>query len=131
MVRCTGKSLFLYYALAAALRARIPVVLCKHREFCYVFDATGFKRFWFSDGEPLDVPEHTLYLVDCGLDLSSPPSILLDRTGLLVTTGTPIHNSGWQLGNLAGRTSFWMMSVWTRAEMEALQCVPNVAIVRA
>ena len=106
-------------------------MLCKHREFCYIFDATGFKRFWFSDGEPLDVPDHTLYLVDCGLDLSSPPSLLLDRRGILVTTGTPIHNSGWQLGNLAGRTSFWMMSVWTRAEMEALQCVSNVAIVRA
>ncbi|PIL28668.1 hypothetical protein GSI_08712 [Ganoderma sinense ZZ0214-1] len=116
-----GKSLFLYYALGAALQARIPVVLCQNKRYCGIFDVTGYTEFCFDRGEPFDVPDHALFLVDCGRELSSPPTLFLECSGVLVVTGPRIHETGWGSMNASGRTLFWMMDVWTRAEMHALQ----------
>ncbi len=118
-----GKSLFLYYALGAALAARIPVVFCDNKSWCHIFDETGVQEFVFGrdSADRLDIPSHALYLVSSRYDLRSPPSLFLQRSGVLVQTVPPTSHEGWKWAVGSDRVWFWIMDVWTRAEMQALQ----------
>ncbi|KAI1786221.1 hypothetical protein LXA43DRAFT_1185308 [Ganoderma leucocontextum] len=118
--RGIGKSLFLFYALGAAFEARIPVVLCRNKGFCHIFDETGVKEFVFSRNDDVDVPCHALYLVDCDFDLHSPPSHLLGMSGVLVHTVPPGQRTYWKWAEHSKNASFWVMGLWTRPEMQAL-----------
>lgn len=83
----------LYYALGAALRARMPTVLCNHHECFYVFDATGVKQCWVSREDQFDVSP---FLICCKFRLDSHSSYALGRSlEVLVHTGHPEHRTGW------------------------------------
>ncbi|KAI1786230.1 hypothetical protein LXA43DRAFT_75685 [Ganoderma leucocontextum] len=116
-----GKSLFLLYALGAALEAHIPVVFCQDLDFCRIFDATGAREFAFGCDDRFAVPCHALYLVDSNYGLHSPPSCFLGRSGVLVHTVGPGDRTDWEWSERSYNALFWIMGVWTRAEMQALQ----------
>ena len=117
-----GKSLFLYYALGAALEARIPAVFCLCKSWCHTFDETGVKECVFARGDPFDAPSHALYLVDSHPDLHSPPSVFLNKSGVLVQTVLPTNRARWAWKDRRSeRVGFWVMDVWSRGEMQALQ----------
>ena len=76
----------------------------------------------FARGDPFDAPPHALYLVDCHPDLDSPPSVFLDKSGVLVQTVPPTNRARWAWKDRRSeRVGFWIMDVWSRAEMQALQ----------
>ncbi|KAI1786223.1 hypothetical protein LXA43DRAFT_1034660 [Ganoderma leucocontextum] len=116
-----GKSMFSLYALGAALEAHIPVVVCQNTHFCHVFDATGVKEFALGRDDLFAAPCHALYLFDSYYDLHSPPRCFLGRSGVLVHTVGPGNWTNWKWTERSNNALFWIMGVWTRAEMQALQ----------
>ena len=118
-----GKSLFLYYALGAALEARIPVVFCNNAFWCHIFCPAGVKEYVFARGQEdcFDVPCGALYLVDSNPSLHSPPSLFLEQDGVLVHAVPPTKRERWEWADRSDHVWFWTMDAWTRAEMHALQ----------
>ncbi|KAI1786238.1 hypothetical protein LXA43DRAFT_1065260 [Ganoderma leucocontextum] len=69
-----------------------------------------------------DFPRRALFLVDSNSSFHSPPSAFLDpRFQGVVVQATSPETSCWESWAKQIRASFCIMSVWTRAEMRALQ----------
>ncbi|KAI1786234.1 hypothetical protein LXA43DRAFT_1034721 [Ganoderma leucocontextum] len=117
-----GKTLFLYYALGAALAAHMPVALYERDSLCLFFDDSGVHKI--HDIGATEFPPRTLFLVDSNSSLHSPPGAFLDHRlqGVIVQATSP-DASRWRSWAKEVGASYWLSAPWKREEILALQRV--------
>ncbi|KAI1785082.1 hypothetical protein LXA43DRAFT_1100710 [Ganoderma leucocontextum] len=100
----TGKTRFLQYAFARALKEHIPVAFCNSPA-----------EYYFCDGVQA--------LADSNESLESPPHIFLDRSQLCytiqATSPQPVRWRGWAKERESAE--YWVLSCWARDEVRKFQ----------
>ncbi|KAI1791256.1 hypothetical protein LXA43DRAFT_433083 [Ganoderma leucocontextum] len=119
-----GKTYFLKYALAMALKAKIPVAYCEEPGFYYFCDARGCRRYPTApiQWHKMETGKLFLALVDSNSSLAQPPLIFFheyQRCYTIQTTSPdPARYYPWAE---EARALFWIMPPWTEAEVLKLQ----------
>ena len=112
--------MFLYYALGAALAAHAPVVFCNTADSCILFDNRGVHVVYPLANYPFQ--RRTLFLVDSNSAIHSPPGAFLQPIlgGVIVQAASP-DPSRWKQWAKDVRAQTWVLGLWEREEMVALQ----------
>ncbi|PIL28677.1 hypothetical protein GSI_08721 [Ganoderma sinense ZZ0214-1] len=114
-----GKTSFLYYALGAALAAHMPVVFCNRSDFCVLFDYHGVHVINLAGAF---FGRRILFLVDSNSNICSPPGAFTQHTfGGMIVQATSPDPSRWKQWAKELCASSWVMGLWEREEMLALQ----------
>ncbi len=120
-----GKTRFLDYAFARALRERIPVAFCTSPGEYYFCDGTGCRLYptahlVLHDVEP---GKYFLALVDSNESVKIPPHTFIDRSQRCYTVQAASPRPGrWCNWTEERPTSeFWVTALWTRDEIRKLQ----------
>lgn len=110
----TGKTAFVYYALAVALSEKSPVAWCISGSHGYLFVEDGVEPFRLSSVPKVD--ETTLFLFDetaPGTGFYHLPDCYF-VVQVTASRGSPY--SGWAKQRIA---DFWVMGAWSREELDA------------
>ncbi|KAM5546204.1 hypothetical protein V8D89_000330 [Ganoderma adspersum] len=115
-----GKTMFLFYALGAALATHMPVVFCDRSDSCVLFDDRGVHMVHPVANHPFE--RRTLFLVDSNSAIYSPPGAFLPPIleGVIVQAVSP-DPSRWKQWAKDVRAWTWVLGLWEREEMLALQ----------
>lgn len=124
LTRLSGKTLFLYYALGAALNAHIPVVFCHSCRFLWACDENGVREVVYGvGGTDFPLPPNALYLVDSNHELESPPIQLSIGYGGVCVLATSTESVQWKYWAKRSQAKFWFMPPCTLSEIRMLQQV--------
>ena len=122
----TGKSSFLLYAFARALKEHIPVAFCNSPGEYYYCDGAGC-RSYPTEHLVLHEVEHGkffLALVDSSESVAIPPHNFLNRSQMCFTIqATSPQSAFWRCCRWTERrgASYWILQPWTEGEVGALQ----------
>ena len=111
-----GKTFFLYYALAMALKLKRPIIWVVTQSRVILFTKKGHQIINMAL-DAYDFPANTLVLCDSNDAVHSPPDDFLapDTTFFIVQVTSPAASRwGWASRRLA---ETWPMSLWTWDEM--------------
>ncbi|PIL26848.1 hypothetical protein GSI_11028 [Ganoderma sinense ZZ0214-1] len=120
-----GKTRFLHYALARALKEHIPVAFCDGAQSYYFCDATGCRLYSTADRvlHKVEPGKFFLALVDSNAAVKSPPQVFIDRSQFCytvqATSPQPDRWRNWAKEREAAE--YWVMSPWVKSEVRKLQ----------
>lgn len=114
----SGKSLFLRYALAHAIKAQIPVAWCADSTLFYFFDSNGVSHRVYNH-VPLGCK---LALFDTVTGLESPVAAFYgpDR-GVFVIQATSPKLTRWKEWSKQAKAEIWVMDIWDPQEIASMR----------
>jgi hypothetical protein len=122
-IRAIGKSLFLLYALAKALKQKRSVIYCTNDSEFLVFDENGVQ--WRNMIHYVIYPTgpDVLVLCDCNPDLPSPPACFVNPMSIsqaCIVQAAQIQTYCWKEWSKQMTARIWPMQLWSSEEMKDL-----------